>query len=72
MRTLARETAGHGVTVNMVAVRTIDSKHEREHEHTAKNGTWTTPEEIAETFAFLASPAAGAITGARVPLDGRA
>jgi NAD(P)-dependent dehydrogenase (short-subunit alcohol dehydrogenase family) len=72
MRTLARETAGHGVTVNMVAVRTIDAKHEREHEHTARNGPWTTPEEIAETFAFLASPAAASITGARVPLDGRA
>jgi NAD(P)-dependent dehydrogenase (short-subunit alcohol dehydrogenase family) len=71
LRTLARETAGSGVTVNVVQVRKIDAKHEREAEPTAKNGTWTTPEEIAEAFASLASPAGEAITGARIPLDGR-
>ena len=71
LRTLARETAGTGVTVNVVAVRTIDLRHERETEPTAKNATWTTPEEIAEAFASLASPAGEAITGARIPLDGR-
>ena len=71
LRTLARETAGTGVTVNVVQVRKIDAKHEREAEPTTKNGTWTTPEEIAEAFASLASPAGDAITGARIPLDGR-
>jgi NAD(P)-dependent dehydrogenase (short-subunit alcohol dehydrogenase family) len=71
LRTLARETAGTGVTVNVVVVRTIDKKHQREQEPTTKNATWTTPEEIADTFAYLASPPAAAITGARVPLDGR-
>lgn len=71
LRTLARETAGTGVTVNLVAVRTIDAKHQREQEPTAKNATWTTPEEIADTFAYLASRAAGPVTGARLPLDGR-
>ncbi len=71
LRTLARETAGTGVTVNVVAVRTIDLRHERESEPTSKNATWTTPEEIAEAFASLASPAGAAITGARIPLDGR-
>ena len=71
LRTLARETAGTGVTVNLVAVRTIDLRHERETEPTAKNAAWTTPEEIADAFASLASPAGTAITGARIPLDGR-
>ncbi len=71
LRTLARETAGTGVTVNLVTVRTIDLRHERETEPTTKNATWTTPEEIAEAFASLASPAGAAITGARIPLDGR-
>jgi NAD(P)-dependent dehydrogenase (short-subunit alcohol dehydrogenase family) len=71
LRTLARETAGTGVTVNLVAVRTIDLRHERESEPTTKNATWTTPEEIADAFASLASPASDAITGARIPLDGR-
>jgi len=60
-----------GVTVNLLAVRTIDLRHERESEPTAKNATWTTPEEIAAAFASLASPAGEAITGARIPLDGR-
>jgi NAD(P)-dependent dehydrogenase (short-subunit alcohol dehydrogenase family) len=71
LRTLARETAGTGVTVNVVAVRTIDLRHERETEPTTRNATWTTPEEIAEAFASLASSAGAAITGARIPLDGR-
>jgi NAD(P)-dependent dehydrogenase (short-subunit alcohol dehydrogenase family) len=71
LETLARETAGTGVTVNLVSVRTIDLRHEREAEPTAKNAAWTTPEEIAEAFASLASPAGDAITGARIPLDGR-
>ena len=71
LRTLARETAGTGVTVNLVAVRTIDLRHERESDPTTKNANWTTPEEIAEALASLASPAADAITGARIPLDGR-
>ena len=72
LRTLARETAGTGVTVNLALVRTIDAKHQREQEPTPKNAAWATPEEIAEVFVYLASPAAGAVTGARVPLDGRA
>ena len=71
LRTLARETAGTGVTVNLVAVRTIDLRHERESEPTPKNANWTTPEEISEALASLASPASDAITGARIPLDGR-
>lgn len=71
VRSLARETAGSGVTANLVIVRTIDATHERETAPSGKNVAWTTPEEIADALAFLASPAAGAITGARIPLDGR-
>ncbi|HEX5826941.1 MAG TPA: SDR family oxidoreductase [Candidatus Limnocylindrales bacterium] len=71
VRSLARETSGSGVTANLVIVRTIDAKHERETAPTPKNAGHTTPEEIADVFAFLASPAAAAITGARIPLDGR-
>lgn len=71
LRSLARETAGSGVTANVLVVRTIDAKHERETAPTPKNAGNTTPEEIAEVIAFLASPAAAAVTGARIPLDGR-
>lgn len=71
LRTLAREVAGTGVTVNVVVVRTIDAAHARETDPTPKNAAHTTPEEIAEAFAYLASRAADAVNGARVPLDGR-
>jgi NAD(P)-dependent dehydrogenase (short-subunit alcohol dehydrogenase family) len=71
VRSLAHEVAGSGVTANLVIVRTIDAKHERDTVPSSKNASWTTPEEIADTLAFLASPGAAAITGARIPLDGR-
>ena len=71
LRSLAREVAGSGVTVNVVVVRAIDVAHERETAPTSKNAANTTPEEIADVFAFLASPAAVAVNGARIPLNGR-
>src|SRR3712207_8904052 len=45
------------------------SRHLRETEPTPKNAAHATPEEIADVLAFLASPAADPINGARVPLD---
>jgi NAD(P)-dependent dehydrogenase (short-subunit alcohol dehydrogenase family) len=71
LRSLAREVGGSGVTANVVIVRAIDTKHERETARSPKNAAWTTPEELADTLAFLASPAAAAVNGARVTLDGR-
>ena len=71
LRSLAREVAGRGVTANVVVVRKIDAFHQREKAPDTKNAAWTTPEEIADTLAFLASPAAAAVNGARVTLDGR-
>jgi len=60
--TLARELAGTAATANVILVRTIgDAKP-----------THTRPEEIAEALAWLASPAAGAVSGQRIPLVGRA
>jgi NAD(P)-dependent dehydrogenase (short-subunit alcohol dehydrogenase family) len=71
LKVLAKEVAGSGVTVNVVAVRQIDAEHAREREPSPKNAAWTTPEEIVATFRYLASDEAAAINGARVPLDGR-
>ena len=71
MRTLARDLAGTGVTANLIIVKTIDAKHERESAPTPKNASWTTPEEIAEVMLLLASDAAATINGARIPLYGR-
>lgn len=69
LRTLARETANTGVTVNLVIVKAIDEQRERTTD--PKKVSWTTPEEIAAVFRFLASDEAAAITGARIPLFGR-
>jgi NAD(P)-dependent dehydrogenase (short-subunit alcohol dehydrogenase family) len=71
LRSLAKEVAGSGITVNMVAMRAIDEHHERETAPSPKNASWTTPEEIAAVIMFLCSDAAAAINGARIPLDGR-
>ena len=71
LRSLARETAAAGVTANLVVVRTIDAGLERETAPSTRNVGSTTPAEIAEVLAFLASPAAAAVTGARIALDGR-
>ena len=71
LRSLAREVADTGVTVNQVAVRTIDVEHEREREPTSRNAAWATPEEIAAVMLFLASDEAAAVNGARIPLFGR-
>jgi NAD(P)-dependent dehydrogenase (short-subunit alcohol dehydrogenase family) len=69
LRTLARENAGTGVTVNLVVVKAIDEKDERTRD--PKKAAWTGPEEIAATFRFLATDEAAAITGARIPLNNR-
>src|SRR5581483_1489887 len=53
LRSVAREVAGTGVTANLVVIRTVDTAHERESAPSARNRGWTTPEEAAETLAFL-------------------
>jgi NAD(P)-dependent dehydrogenase (short-subunit alcohol dehydrogenase family) len=69
LRSLARETANSGVTVNLVIVKAIDKGGERTTD--PKKSSWTTPAEIADVFRYLASDGAAAITGARIPLLGR-
>ena len=68
--TVAKEVARTGVTANILQVRTIDAKHERDREPTPKNANWTTPEEIASAIVYLCSDDAHVINGARLPLYG--
>jgi NAD(P)-dependent dehydrogenase (short-subunit alcohol dehydrogenase family) len=70
LRTLAREVAGAGVTVNVVIVKAIDEHGVRISD--PKKASWTGPDEIAATFRFLASDDAAAVNGARIPLHNRA
>jgi len=77
-RTLSKELANRAITVNAVAPGFIES------EMTAKLGEVVmeevrkripahrvgTPEDVAATVLFLASPAAGYITGQTIVVDG--
>mgnify|MGYP001791429842 CR=1 FL=1 len=77
-KSLARELGPRGVRVNAVAPGYVitDMTSELPDEMKAKIlentplGRLATPEEIASVIAFLASPAAGYITGAVIPIDG--
>ncbi len=70
MLSLAQELKGSGVTANLVLVRTIDVKHERQINPSEENRSWTSPEEISATLLHLCSEEAGTINGARIPLFG--
>jgi NAD(P)-dependent dehydrogenase (short-subunit alcohol dehydrogenase family) len=71
LRSAAREIAADGVTANVLVIRTLDDERARAQQPNAKRAAWTTPEALAEAIAWLASPAAAAVNGARIPLDGR-
>lgn len=77
-RTLAREYASRGITVNVVAPGPVDTEMladagERVIEtmvSAVPAGRVGTPEEVAAAVAFLASDSASYITGATLPVDG--
>jgi NAD(P)-dependent dehydrogenase (short-subunit alcohol dehydrogenase family) len=68
---LAEELKDRGVTVNAVLPGTIDTPRNRADMPDADFSRWVTPDAIAAVVAFLASEAAGAVTGASIPVFGR-
>lgn len=70
--TLAKELLTDGVTANAVLPSTIDTAATRAAMPKAKFENWVRPEQIAALLAFLASDAASAVSGALIPIYGRA
>ncbi len=79
-KSLAREVARKGITVNAVAPGYVETAMTAELGDEARArlvdlaplGRPVTPDEVAAAIGFLASPAAGAITGTVLPVDGGA
>jgi NAD(P)-dependent dehydrogenase (short-subunit alcohol dehydrogenase family) len=69
---LAAEVLGDGILVNAVLPSIIDTPANRKAMPNADHASWPKPAELAETIAFLASPANALTTGTLVPVFGRA
>ena len=73
-KTLSRELAPRGITVNSVAPGLIDTPRIRQLGHQDPErgplGRIGRPEEVGDVVCFLASDRASYITGALIPVDG--
>lgn len=68
----SEEVRRSGVCVNCVLPSVIDTPANRASMPEADHGAWVRPREIGEVVAFLCSREASAVTGAAIPVYGRA
>jgi len=71
-QTLAEEVKHDGVTVNCVLPSILDTDANRKAFPKADYEKWVKPVALARVLAFLASDAASQVTGAAIPVYGRA
>lgn len=69
---LANETRDHGITANAIMPSVIDTPANRRAMPDADFAVWVTPEEIGNVIRFLAAAESGIISGAAIPVYGRA
>ena len=69
---LAAQVAADGITVNSVLPSVIDTPANRRAMPGADPSLWVKPEEIARLMLFLCTDAAKEISGAAIPIYGRA
>lgn len=69
---LAVEYKDDDVRANAILPSVIDTPANRAAQPDADHGKWVEPEAIAEVVRFLCSPASGPVSGAQVPVYGRA
>lgn len=70
-QSLAEELASSSIWVNAVVPSIIDTPANRAAMPDAAHDSWPTPEQIAQTIVFLASPDNAVTRGALVPVYGR-
>ena len=68
---LADELKDAGITVNAVLPSILDTPTNRADMPKADTSAWVQPADLAAVMLFLASEAAGAVTGALIPVTGR-
>jgi NAD(P)-dependent dehydrogenase (short-subunit alcohol dehydrogenase family) len=70
-QSLAEELKADNITVNAVLPSILDTPANRADMPDADPAAWVAPADLAEVMLFLAGEAAGAVTGALVPVTGR-
>ena len=69
---LSDELLKHNINVNALVPGTIDTPANRKAMPKAKFSTWVKPEEIAKVMVFLSSDDSNPISGAIIPVFGKA
>jgi NAD(P)-dependent dehydrogenase (short-subunit alcohol dehydrogenase family) len=72
VQTASEEVRQSNVCVNCVAPSVIDTPSNRAANPTADTDRWVSPRDIGAVIAFLCAPESRAITGAMIPVYGRA
>lgn len=68
---MSAELRDQGIHVNCVLPSILDTPENRQAMPDADTARWVSPQDLAQVIRFLASPAARALHGAAIPVNGR-